>query len=145
MVIAVISEKTVSISAARVAGRRHSALDNRRMADSMTPAWLIPIQKTKLVMKNPHITGRFKPVTPKPWLIMKPAVLMATSTMKPRTARAPKNHLGEFRMLTSSSLFTCLEFSGLPSCMMLRRDKWSSYSGLPRIRYSPRRSLPHFW
>ena len=40
------------------------------MADSITPAWLIPIQKTKLVMKNPHITGRFSPVTPRPRLIM---------------------------------------------------------------------------
>ena len=68
--MAVISEKTVRISAALVAGRRHSALDRRNMAESITPAWLMPIQNTKLVMKKPHITGRFNPVTPKPWLIM---------------------------------------------------------------------------
>ena len=66
IIIAVIREKTVRISAARVAGRRHSALDSRRMAESITPAWLIPIQNTKFVMKNPHITGRLRPVTPKP-------------------------------------------------------------------------------
>ena len=56
MIIAVISEKMVSTSAARVAGRRHSALARRRMAESITPAWLIPIQNTKLVMKKPHTT-----------------------------------------------------------------------------------------
>ena len=61
-----IKEKMVTTSAARVAGRRHSACARRRMAESMTPAWLIPIQNTKLVMKKAHITGRFSPVTPRP-------------------------------------------------------------------------------
>ena len=28
------------------------------MAESMTPAWLMPIQKTKFVMKKPQKTGR---------------------------------------------------------------------------------------
>ena len=56
IIIAVISEKIVSTSAARVAGRRHSAFASRKIADSITPAWLIPIQNTKLVMKNPHTT-----------------------------------------------------------------------------------------
>ena len=32
-----------------------------------------------------------------------------------------QNHFGEFRMLTSSSLFTCLDCRGVPSCMLLRR------------------------
>ena len=38
----------------------------------MIPAWLIPIQKTKLTMYTPQNTGRLRPVTPTPWLIMYP-------------------------------------------------------------------------
>ena len=67
---AVIRLKMVSTSAARVAGRRHSAFDRRKMAESITPAWLMPIQNTKLVMKKPQKTGRFSPVTPMPRLTM---------------------------------------------------------------------------
>ena len=47
------------------------------MAESMTPAWLMPIQKTKLVMKKPQKTGRLRPVTPMPRLTMKPAAKTA--------------------------------------------------------------------
>ena len=67
---AVIREKMVRTSAALVAGRRHSALERRRMAESITPAWLMPIQKTKLVIKKPQNTGRLSPVTPTPRLNM---------------------------------------------------------------------------
>jgi hypothetical protein len=41
---------TVMASAARVMGRRHSALQRRRMAEMSVPAWLMPMKKTKLVM-----------------------------------------------------------------------------------------------
>jgi len=44
------SANTVRTSAQRVTGRRHPALARRRMAEISVPAWLIPIQKTKLVM-----------------------------------------------------------------------------------------------
>jgi hypothetical protein len=32
----------------------------------MVPPWLMPIQKTNVVMYNPHMLGRRFPVTPKP-------------------------------------------------------------------------------
>ena len=59
--IAVSRAKIVSTSAARVATRRHSALASRRIAESITPAWLMPTQNTKFVIMNPHMTGRFNP------------------------------------------------------------------------------------
>ena len=49
---AVASEKTVSTSAARVTGRRHSAWVRRKMAEIITPAWLMPTQNTKLVINT---------------------------------------------------------------------------------------------
>ena len=61
-----VSENTVKTSAALVIGLRHSACVSLRIAEIMIPAWLIPIQNTKLVIKNPHITGLFRPVTPTP-------------------------------------------------------------------------------
>ena len=45
----IISAKAVITSAQRVTGRRHPAFTSRRMAEISVPAWLIPIQKTKLV------------------------------------------------------------------------------------------------
>ena len=45
------------LDAARGAGRRNSAWASRRMAESITPAWLIPIQNTMLVRKKAHMTG----------------------------------------------------------------------------------------
>ena len=51
---AVRSENTVSSSAARVTGRRHSAWDRRNMAEIMMPAWLMPTQNTNVVMKSPQ-------------------------------------------------------------------------------------------
>ena len=99
-----MSEKTVRISAALVAGLRHSALESLRIADSITPAWLIPIQNTKLVMKNPHITGRFIPVTPRPLLTINPAALIAPSTISPSNATVIQNHFGECRIDDSLSL-----------------------------------------
>ena len=65
-----MSENTVITSAARVTGRRHSACVSRSIAEIMIPAWLMPIQNTKLTRKNPQNTGRFKPVTPSPLFIM---------------------------------------------------------------------------
>ena len=101
--MAVISEKTVRISAARVAGLRHSALLRRRMAESITPAWEMPIQNTKFVMKKPHITGRLRPVTPKPLFTSKPAALNPPSTMRPKMITEIGNHFGECRMEFSNS------------------------------------------
>ena len=81
---AVIREKIVRTSAALVAGRLHSALDNLSIAESITPAWLIPIQKTKFVIKNPHITGLFNPVTPRPLLIINATATVAARTTRPK-------------------------------------------------------------
>ena len=67
---AAISEKTVITSAARVTGRLHSACVSLRMAEIMIPAWLIPIQKTKLTRKKPQNTGLLSPVTPRPLFII---------------------------------------------------------------------------
>ena len=117
MVMAVIREKTVSTSAARVAGRRHSALASRRMAESITPAWLIPIQNTKLVIMKPHDTGRFSPVTPSPWLIIKPVALKAPRTTMPRTPTAGQNHRGVASTDRSRSRLTWVWLRTCPSCM----------------------------
>ena len=125
--MAVIREKTVSTSAARVAGLRHSALDSRRMADSITPAWLMPIQKTKLTMKKPHMTGRFSPVTPIPRLIITPAAANPARTMRPRTATANQNHRGEYSIDPRRSRLICLAGRTLPSCIFLQLPvaRWS--------------------
>src|SRR5436190_10685759 len=45
----IIRANTVIASAHRVTGRRHVAFTRRRMAEMSVPAWLMPIQKTKLV------------------------------------------------------------------------------------------------
>ena len=45
----IISANTVMTSAQRVTGRRQPAFTSRRMAEISVPAWLMPIQKTKLV------------------------------------------------------------------------------------------------
>ena len=45
----IISANTVITSAQRVTGRRQPALTSRRIAEISVPAWLMPIQKTKLV------------------------------------------------------------------------------------------------
>ncbi len=45
----IISANTVITSAQRVTGRRHRALTRRRIAEISVPAWLMPIQNTKLV------------------------------------------------------------------------------------------------
>ena len=46
----IISANAVITSAQRVTGRRQPALTSRRIAEISVPAWLMPIQKTKLVM-----------------------------------------------------------------------------------------------
>ena len=58
----IISAKAVMTSAQRVTGRRHPALTRRRMAEISVPAWLMPIQKTKSVMRKPQYTGQRMPV-----------------------------------------------------------------------------------
>ena len=45
----IISAKTVITSAHRVTGRRQPAFTSRRIAEISVPAWLMPIQNTKLV------------------------------------------------------------------------------------------------
>ena len=62
--------KVVISSAARVKGRRNSALNTRRMAETNVPAWLIPIQNTKVTMNTPQKTGRRMPVMPMPVAVM---------------------------------------------------------------------------
>src|SRR5580698_4452630 len=59
-------EKTVMASAQRVTGRRQVALQSRRMAEISVPAWLMPIQNTKLVMSKAQKTGEFRPQMPMP-------------------------------------------------------------------------------
>jgi hypothetical protein len=46
----IISANAVMTSAHRVTGRRQPALTSRRIAEMSVPAWLMPIQNTKLVM-----------------------------------------------------------------------------------------------
>src|SRR3982750_4632062 len=46
----IISANAVITSAQRVTGRRHPAFTRRRIAEISVPAWLMPIQNTKLVM-----------------------------------------------------------------------------------------------
>ena len=67
----------------------------------------MPIQNTKLVMKKPHITGRFRPVTPNPLFTSNPAAANPPSTIRPRMVTVMGNHLGERRMETSNSRFIC--------------------------------------
>ncbi len=66
MIAPMESAKTVMASAQRVTGRRQVALARRRMAEISVPAWLMPIQKTKLVMSKAQKTGEFRPQTPMP-------------------------------------------------------------------------------
>src|SRR6476660_9418983 len=65
----IISANAVITSAQRVTGRRQPALTSRRIAEISVPAWLIPIQNTKSVMKTAQYTGMFRPATPKPYHI----------------------------------------------------------------------------
>ena len=117
IITAVINEKTVNTSAARVAGRRHSALDNLKIAESITPAWLMPIQKTKLTMKKPHMTGRFKPVIPMPLLIISPAALIAPRTIIAMIATVTQYQLGVVRIDRSKSRLISFAGRTLPSCI----------------------------
>ena len=61
-----VTANTVMASAQRVTGRRQVALQSRRIAEINVPAWLMPIQKTKLVMSKAQKIGEFKPQTPIP-------------------------------------------------------------------------------
>ena len=66
MIAPMESAKTVMASAQRVTGRRQPAFARRRIAEMSVPAWLMPIQKTKLVMSKAQNTGQFRPQTPRP-------------------------------------------------------------------------------
>src|SRR5580700_12052551 len=66
MMAPIKTEKTVMASAHRVTGRRQVALVRRRIAEISVPAWLMPIQKTKLVMSKAQNTGELRPHTPMP-------------------------------------------------------------------------------
>src|SRR6201992_200614 len=66
MMAPISTEKTVIASAQRVTGRRQVAFVRRRIAEMSVPAWLMPIQKTKLVMSKAQNTGEFSPHTPMP-------------------------------------------------------------------------------
>ena len=73
------------------------------MAESMTPAWEMPIQKTKLVMKKPQTMGRLRPVMPRPRSIMTPMVMAAARTMVARKPTTGQNQRGVSRMDRSRS------------------------------------------
>ena len=107
----------VSTSAARVTGLRHSAWLSLRIDEIITPAWLIPTQNTKLAMKNPHITGLFRPVTPSPWLIIHPKAPPAVATIRARMATVRKNHLGWVSTPLRSSRFISESGTGTRSCI----------------------------
>ena len=62
----IISANAVMTSAHRVTGRRQPALTRRKIAEMSVPAWLMPIQKTKLVMSKAQKTGQLRPHTPIP-------------------------------------------------------------------------------
>ena len=89
------------------------------MADSITPAWLMPIQNTKLVMKKPQATGRFRPVTPRPRFTIMPMAMAATSRISPRMVTTGQNHRGESRMDRSKSRLISRVLRTLPSCMVV--------------------------
>ena len=65
----IISANTVMTSAQRVTGRRHPAFTSRRIAEISVPAWLMPIQNTKLVRYNAQNVGQRLPLTPMPFQI----------------------------------------------------------------------------
>ena len=69
---AVITAKTVIVSATRATAVRHSTLSRNRIADISVPAWPIPIQNTKFVMYVPQPTAEFSPVTPMPLKVCNP-------------------------------------------------------------------------
>src|ERR671913_294967 len=58
----IINANTVMTSAHRVTGRRQPALTRRRIAEINVPAWLMPIQKTKLVRYNAQKVGQRLPL-----------------------------------------------------------------------------------
>src|ERR1700743_973165 len=66
MMAPIKTEKTVMASAQRVTGRRQVAFVRRSIAEISVPAWLMPIQKTKLVMSKAQKTGELSPHTPIP-------------------------------------------------------------------------------
>src|SRR5712671_6731318 len=57
----IISANAVITSAQRVTGRRQPALTSRRIAEISVPAWLMPIQNTKLVISKAQKTGQLRP------------------------------------------------------------------------------------
>jgi hypothetical protein len=46
---------------------RKRARKRKRMALIRVPEWAMPTQKTKSVIRLPHITGRRRPVRYSPW------------------------------------------------------------------------------
>ena len=116
---AAISENTVITSAARVTGRRHSAWVSRSIAEIIIPAWLMPIQNTKLTRKNPQKTGRFRPVTPSPLFIMYPNAASPMKTIIVRNMTVGNHQRGVPSTPSSRSSFivfwsSCICSSILP-------------------------------
>src|SRR3990170_4707667 len=81
---AIIKAKAVIASAPRVIGRRQSAFNNRSTAEIIVPAWLMPTQKTKVVMKRVQYTGRFLPVVPMPHVTRYPQAYSPQATIAPK-------------------------------------------------------------
>src|SRR5688572_3137403 len=63
----IINANTVITSATRVTGRRQPAFTRRRIAEIRVPAWLMPIQNTKLVRYRAQKLGQRLPLTPMPY------------------------------------------------------------------------------
>src|SRR3954467_11616633 len=82
----IISAKAVITSAQRVTGRRHPAFTRRRIAEISVPAWLMPIQNTKSVMRKPQHTRHGIPGTPTPRHIWKNQANRPEATIVPRKA-----------------------------------------------------------
>ena len=79
----IISANTVITSAQRVTGRRQPALTRRRIAEISVPAWLMPIQNTKLVRYNAQNVGHRLPLRPMPYQSWKPHATAPHATTVP--------------------------------------------------------------
>ena len=70
----------------RVTGAEWRRPVTRSIAEIKVPACDMPIQKTKLVISNAHITGRLSPHTPMPRVSWRPKAKMAASIKAPLAA-----------------------------------------------------------
>src|SRR3954468_24344128 len=82
-----MTAKMVIASAERLIEVRHFWRNRKRIAEISVPAWPIPIQNTKLVMYEPHITGWFRPMMPRPshiWMVKVNSIIPRNVIATPR-------------------------------------------------------------